>query len=85
MKAGDAAIFNLSLLTSDFFAVVAAKYLFNETLSNLYYLGFFLIISGIILYNKSPHPTSEYALEEDKSNEPGVQMKLLDEDKKYSV
>ncbi|KAG6612624.1 Drug/Metabolite Transporter (DMT) Superfamily [Phytophthora cinnamomi] len=51
-------IFNLSLLTSDFFAVVAAKYLFNEELSSLYFVGFSLIIAGVSVYNRSAPPTT---------------------------
>lgn len=53
LTTGDAAVFNLSLLTSDFFAVVAAKYLFNEELSSLYFVGFSLVIVGVSVYNRS--------------------------------
>ncbi|GLE01647.1 hypothetical protein PINS_up010481 [Pythium insidiosum] len=59
MKSGDAAVFNLSLLTSDFFAVIAAKYLFGQRLSNLYFVGFTLIVIGIVVYNQSPPPSTE--------------------------
>lgn len=59
LKSGDAAAFNLALLTSDFFAVVAAKYLFDEQLSQLYFLGFTLIVVGIIIYHRSPVPTTD--------------------------
>lgn len=52
-------MFNLSLLTSDFFAVVAAKYLFNEELSWLYFVGFTLIIVGILVYNRALTPTTD--------------------------
>ncbi|KAL3669631.1 hypothetical protein V7S43_005016 [Phytophthora oleae] len=58
LTTGDAAVFNLSLLTSDFFAVVAAKYLFNEELSSLYFVGFSFIIAGVWVYNRSPPPTT---------------------------
>ncbi|TMW60309.1 hypothetical protein Poli38472_000351 [Pythium oligandrum] len=58
MKTGDAAVFNLSLLTSDFFAVVAARFLFNEHLSSLYFVGFTMIVIGIVIYNRSPPPTT---------------------------
>ncbi|RLN98337.1 hypothetical protein BBJ28_00010759 [Nothophytophthora sp. Chile5] len=58
LTTGDAAVFNLSLLTSDFFAVVAAKYLFNEELSSLYFVGFSLIIGGVSVYNRSAPPTT---------------------------
>lgn len=58
LTTGDAAVFNLSLLTSDFFAVVAAKYLFNEELSSLYFVGFSLVIVGVSVYNRSEPPTT---------------------------
>lgn len=58
LTTGDAAVFNLSLLTSDFFAVVAARYLFSEQLSGLYFVGFSLIIAGVSVYNRSAPPTT---------------------------
>ncbi|KAG7380512.1 hypothetical protein PHYPSEUDO_007070 [Phytophthora pseudosyringae] len=58
LTTGDAAVFNLSLLTSDFFAVVAAKYLFHEELSSLYFLGFSFIIVGVSVYNQSAPPST---------------------------
>ncbi|KAH7474088.1 hypothetical protein PRIC1_014401 [Phytophthora ramorum] len=57
LTTGDAAVFNLSLLTSDFFAVVAAKFLFNEDLTGLYFIGFSLIIVGVSVYNRSTPST----------------------------
>lgn len=75
MKTGDAAVLNLSLLTSDFFAVVAAKYLFHETLTGLYFVGFTLIIIGIGVYNQSSPPTTEF---DDKTEQlEGTQTQLL--------
>lgn len=75
MKSGDAAAFNLSLLTSDFFAVVAAKYLFGEELSELYFAGFTLIIAGIVVYHRSPMPTTE--LDEVLEEKEQTQVHLL--------
>lgn len=59
LQDADAAVFNLSLLTSDFFAVVAATYLFAEELSWVYFVGFSLIIAGILVYNNALAPTSD--------------------------
>ncbi|OQR90158.1 Drug/Metabolite Transporter (DMT) Superfamily [Thraustotheca clavata] len=58
LREGDAAIFNMSLLTSDFFGVVAGVCLFHQTLSMLYIAGFFFIISGLIVYSRAPPPTA---------------------------
>jgi hypothetical protein len=59
LQSGDAAAFNLSLLTSDVFAVVAAKFLFGEQLSRLYFLGFSLIVAGLVVYHRAPAPTTD--------------------------
>ncbi|OQR94995.1 Drug/Metabolite Transporter (DMT) Superfamily [Achlya hypogyna] len=58
LREGDAAIFNMSLLTSDFFGVVAGVYLFQQSLSLLYCAGFAFIISGLIVYSRAPPPTA---------------------------
>lgn len=57
MKCGDAAVFNLSLLTSDVFAVIAAKFIFHETLSKMYFVGFFAILIGLVIYNQTVPPS----------------------------
>jgi solute carrier family 35 protein F1/2 len=75
LKDGDAAVFNLSLLTSDFFAVVAAKYLFNEELSWLYFVGFSMIIAGLLIYNRSDAPTSD--LDDKLEAQQGTTIQLL--------
>ena len=59
LREGDAAIFNMSLLTSDFFGVLSGMFLFHETLTPLYFIGFLFIISGLIVYSKSTPPTTD--------------------------
>ena len=54
MQKADAAVFNLSLLTSDVYGVLAGKYLFGEALNSLYYVAFGVIVIGLILYNHKP-------------------------------
>jgi solute carrier family 35 protein F1/2 len=58
LREGDAAIFNMSLLTSDFFGVLAGFYLFHESLSLLYFIGFLFIIAGLVVYSQAPTPTA---------------------------
>eukprot|EP01119_Soliformovum_irregulare_P000966 TRINITY_DN10713_c0_g1_i1.p1 TRINITY_DN10713_c0_g1~~TRINITY_DN10713_c0_g1_i1.p1 ORF type:complete len:328 (-),score=46.54 TRINITY_DN10713_c0_g1_i1:66-1049(-) len=48
-----ATLFNLSLLTSDVLAIVASIFIFDTTPSFFYFLAFFIIIAGLILYNTS--------------------------------
>ncbi|ETI50856.1 hypothetical protein F441_05692 [Phytophthora nicotianae CJ01A1] len=77
LTTGDAAVFNLSLLTSDFFAVVAAKYLFNEELSSLYFVGFSFIIVGVSVYNRSAPPTTAASCSEPFDVQDGSIDRLL--------
>lgn len=77
LQDADAAVFNLSLLTSDFFAVVAAKYLFDEELSWLYFVGFSLIIAGILVYNNSLAPTTTDADDAAREAKEGTTLRLL--------
>jgi hypothetical protein len=77
LTTGDAAVFNLSLLTSDFFAVVAAKYLFSEQLSSLYFVGFSLIIVGVSVYNRSAPPTTAASCRDPLSVQDGSLHHLL--------
>jgi len=50
MMLGSATLFNLSLLTSDVFAILIGVYLFDSTPSSLYFLSFVIILGGLILY-----------------------------------
>ncbi|CEM39620.1 unnamed protein product [Vitrella brassicaformis CCMP3155] len=51
---GGAAFFNLSLLSSDVFVVLASFALFGDRFSLLYLLGFVLLMVGLIGYNRWP-------------------------------
>ncbi|RHZ14944.1 hypothetical protein DYB37_005205 [Aphanomyces astaci] len=69
LRDGDSAIFNMSLLTSDFFGVLAGIYLFHESLSWLYCVGFVCILAGLAVYTRAPSPTatSKVALHPDNA------------------
>ncbi|GAM19783.1 hypothetical protein SAMD00019534_029580 [Acytostelium subglobosum LB1] len=59
MRIAGATLMNLSLLTSDIFSVVVAIFLFHRRLDWLYFMSFFVIVSGLVIYNLSqPHPKS---------------------------
>eukprot|EP01084_Bolivina_argentea_P196697 337180_1 len=51
MQYSSAVVFNLSLLSADFWAVLAAVFLFSVTLNYLYFVAFVTIIGGVIWYN----------------------------------
>ena len=53
----DATLFNLSLLTSDLWSVLAAVFLFDQTLDVYYFLAFAATATGIALYNLAGAPT----------------------------
>ncbi|EQC38564.1 hypothetical protein SDRG_04269 [Saprolegnia diclina VS20] len=78
LREGDAAIFNMSLLTSDFFGVVAGVYLFQQSLSWLYCVGFVFIISGLVVYSRAPPPTAR-GIEGHKADD--ATIRLLPESK----
>jgi len=46
-----ATVFNLSLLTSDVYAIIAGIFIFNYVPSGLYFLAFAAIVAGLLLYN----------------------------------
>lgn len=47
---------NLSLLTSDFFALIAGILIFKYNFHALYFVSFFMIVCGIIIYSSKPTP-----------------------------
>ena len=57
LQGGDAAVFNLSVLTSDVYALVFAFFVEHATPHWLYFAAFGMIFFGLILYNSQPVPT----------------------------
>eukprot|EP01028_Stygiella_incarcerata_P006571 TRINITY_DN267_c5_g1_i1.p1 TRINITY_DN267_c5_g1~~TRINITY_DN267_c5_g1_i1.p1 ORF type:complete len:358 (-),score=71.82 TRINITY_DN267_c5_g1_i1:106-1179(-) len=53
-----AAFLNLSLLTSDAWALVAALFLFGIQLSPLFYIAFIMVMSGVLVFNIIAPPQS---------------------------
>lgn len=53
LQRSDATVFNLSLLTSDVWAILASIALFNDGIQPLYFVAFGVIIAGVFLYNTS--------------------------------
>ena len=56
LKVADAAVFNMSLLTSDVWAVVASYAIFQARVSYLYFIAFAIIAGGLVLYNCQAPP-----------------------------
>lgn len=59
LKIGAMAV-NLNLLSSDFFALLVGLFVFQYTFHALYFVSFFLIIFGLVIYNLWP-PVSRAA------------------------
>lgn len=53
LSSGDATLFNLSMLTSDLWAVLVGVLLFGQGLSWLYFVALIVIVGGIVLYNSA--------------------------------
>lgn len=58
LQSGDATFFNLSLLTSDVYAVVFSYLLTGELVQWLYFIGFALVFWGLTIYHSSEKPVS---------------------------
>jgi len=52
----NAAVFNLSLLTSDLWAILSSALLFGQALQPLYFLALALVVVGLVLYHSGPAP-----------------------------
>ncbi|KAK9290898.1 hypothetical protein L1049_009077 [Liquidambar formosana] len=64
LKMSGATMLNLSILTSDMWAVVVRIFIYHQEVDWLYYLSFALVVIGLIIYSKTEKdPVSEPALE----------------------
>ncbi|KAL3754132.1 hypothetical protein ACJRO7_001390 [Eucalyptus globulus] len=53
LKMSGAAMFNLSLLTSDMWAVVVRIFIYQQQVDWLYYLAFAIVVVGLVIYSNS--------------------------------
>jgi solute carrier family 35, member F1/2 len=58
LTSNDATLFNLSLLTSDVYAVLFAYFVFQYQVHWLYFVAFFLTATGLTFYYRGGQPTS---------------------------
>ncbi|KAK7337220.1 hypothetical protein VNO77_17783 [Canavalia gladiata] len=64
LKMSGAAMFNLSLLTSDMWAVVIKVFLYHQEVDWLYFVSFAIVVVGLVIYSlvgkdSGPAPTTE--------------------------
>ncbi|KAG7561424.1 Solute carrier family 35 member SLC35F1/F2/F6 [Arabidopsis thaliana x Arabidopsis arenosa] len=74
-----ATMFNLSLLTSDMWAVLIRTFGYHEKVDWLYFLAFATTSTGLIIYSMKEKDQEEHRTAE-VVDEEAVQRKLLDED-----
>ncbi|KAL1545721.1 solute carrier family 35 member F1-like isoform X2 [Salvia divinorum] len=64
LKRSGSAFFNLSMLTSDMWAVVIRIFIYKQKVDWLYYLAFLIVVDGIAIYaNSEKDPNNTRALE----------------------
>ncbi|KAK6139980.1 hypothetical protein DH2020_026275 [Rehmannia glutinosa] len=84
LQISGATLFNLSLLTSDMWAVAVRTFIYKQQVDWLYYLAFVLVVVGIFIYSKRKErdadsnpvleeasPSPEYCLIDEENASPG--------------
>ncbi|KAJ2522627.1 hypothetical protein H4217_000626 [Coemansia sp. RSA 1939] len=59
-RLSSATFYNLSILTSDFYGLIFAKYMFHQRITAIYAGAFVMIVSGLVLYYVHPHPPPDH-------------------------
>lgn len=77
LKMSGSTLFNLSILTSDMWAVVIRIFFYKQKVDWLYYVAFGVVVVGLVIYSRSEKDTAA-AFEEGDQNQ---QKRLLDEER----
>ncbi|KAJ2078497.1 hypothetical protein H4R24_004438 [Coemansia sp. RSA 988] len=59
-RMSSATFYNLSILTSDFYGLIFAKYMFHDRITAIYAGSFVMIVSGLLVYYVFPYKTPEH-------------------------
>lgn len=62
LQDSDSTLFNLSLLTSDVYAVIFSYFLYGELVNWLYFVAFSCVVCGLFLYHSTSPPFSTSSL-----------------------
>jgi solute carrier family 35 protein F1/2 len=68
LKNNDAAYLNLSLLTSDVYAVIFSFFVYGYIVHWLYFVAFGLTCMGLFIYSRAPSPTTSLSGSADKAS-----------------
>ncbi|KAL3628320.1 hypothetical protein CASFOL_027366 [Castilleja foliolosa] len=78
LKISGATLFNLSLLTSDIWAVAVRTLVYKQKVDWLYYPAFVLVVFGIFVYSKTEKSDESSSVDEDASL--NTEYRLVDEE-----
>ncbi|KAK6139918.1 hypothetical protein DH2020_026294 [Rehmannia glutinosa] len=78
LQISGATLFNLSLLTSDMWAVAVRTFIYKQQVDWLYYLAFVLVVVGIFIYSKTEKDADSNPVLEEASLSP--EYCLIDEE-----
>ncbi|KAJ2001762.1 hypothetical protein H4R26_003955 [Coemansia thaxteri] len=59
-RMSSATFYNLSILTSDFYGLIFAKYMFHDRITPIYAGAFSIIVVGLLVYYVIPHKATEH-------------------------
>ncbi|KAK4730748.1 hypothetical protein R3W88_023736 [Solanum pinnatisectum] len=73
-------LFNLSLLTSDVWAVVIRTFFYKQKVEWLYFVAFALVVTGLIIYSKTENDSVNAPATIEEANSADQRYQLLNED-----
>ncbi|KAJ2308759.1 hypothetical protein IWW55_000262 [Coemansia sp. RSA 2706] len=59
-RMSSATVYNLSILTSDFYGLIFAKYMFHDRITPIYAGAFTMIVAGLLVYHVFPYKSPEH-------------------------
>ncbi|KAJ1932672.1 hypothetical protein GGF37_006979 [Kickxella alabastrina] len=59
-RLSSATFYNLSILTSDFYGLIFARYMFHDKITAIYAGAFVMIVGGLLVYYLFPHAEPEH-------------------------
>lgn len=80
LKMSGSTLFNLSLLTSDVWAVVIRTFFYKQKVEWLYFVAFALVVTGLIIYSKTEKDLPSAPATVEEANAADQRYQLLNED-----
>ncbi|WMV44482.1 hypothetical protein MTR67_037867 [Solanum verrucosum] len=80
LKMSGSTLFNLSLLTSDVWAVVIRTFFYKQKVEWLFFVAFALVVTGLIIYSKTEKDPVNASATIEEANADDQRYQLLNED-----